>query len=44
MIRNLLTKYPFTQIKNSIESLLHEKLSPAKLQIIDESSGHSRGK
>lgn len=44
MIRNFLIKYPFTQIKSSIESLLKEKLNPIKLQIIDESAGHSRGK
>lgn len=44
MIKHFFVRYRFTQIKNSIESLLNEKLSPVKLQIIDESSGHSRGK
>jgi len=44
MLRNnLASKFLFSQIKTLIELRLKQKLSPAKFNIIDESSGHSRG-
>lgn len=44
MIRNFISRAMFGQIKSSIEATLQQKLFPIKLNIVDESSGHSRGK
>jgi BolA protein len=45
MLKNIFaSKFLFSQIKTLIELRLKQKLSPVKFNIIDESSGHSRGK